>query len=97
MEHTRNSPKLNLFCVLSNYKVYGPFFFLEPTRVRQFMNNRLPNRWIGRASRDDMHLLSWPPRSPDITPCDFYLWGYVKDSVLYLHYRKIFEGYVTAS
>ncbi|KAJ4428117.1 hypothetical protein ANN_24131 [Periplaneta americana] len=49
--------------------------------VRQFLNNRLPNRWIGRASRDDMQLLSWPPRSPDITPCDFYLWGYVKDSV----------------
>ena len=23
----------------------------------------------------------WPPRSPDITPLDFFLWGYVKDSV----------------
>ena len=23
----------------------------------------------------------WPPRSPDITPLDFLLWGYVKDSV----------------
>ena len=22
----------------------------------------------------------WPPRSPDLTPCDFLLWGYVKDS-----------------
>jgi hypothetical protein len=22
-----------------------------------------------------------PPRSPDITPCDFFLWGYVKDRV----------------
>jgi len=21
------------------------------------------------------------PRSPDITPCDFFLWGYVKDRV----------------
>jgi len=20
-----------------------------------------------------------PPRSPDATPCDFFLWGYVKD------------------
>ncbi|PSN47936.1 hypothetical protein C0J52_19179 [Blattella germanica] len=28
-----------------------------------------------------MQLLSWPPRSPDITPCDFQLWGYVKDSL----------------
>ena len=21
------------------------------------------------------------PRSPDVTPCDFFLWGYVKDQV----------------
>ena len=23
----------------------------------------------------------WPPRSPDLTPCDFFLWGFVKDTV----------------
>jgi hypothetical protein len=23
----------------------------------------------------------WPPQSPDLTPCDFFLWGYVKDHV----------------
>ncbi|KAJ4434230.1 hypothetical protein ANN_22778 [Periplaneta americana] len=23
----------------------------------------------------------WPPRSPDITPLDFFLWGYVKNKV----------------
>jgi hypothetical protein len=23
----------------------------------------------------------WPPRSSDATPCDFFLWGYVKDQV----------------
>jgi hypothetical protein len=22
-----------------------------------------------------------PPRSPDLTPCDFFLWGFVKDSI----------------
>ena len=21
-----------------------------------------------------------PPRSPDLTPCDFFLWGFLKDS-----------------
>ena len=21
------------------------------------------------------HLLLWPPRSPNLTPCDFFLWG----------------------
>jgi len=35
-----------------------------------------PNRWIWR---DGPTL--WPPRSPDITPLDFSLWGYVKDKV----------------
>jgi hypothetical protein len=29
----------------------------------------------------DNHLLPWPPRSPDLTPCDFFLWGFVKYSV----------------
>jgi hypothetical protein len=23
----------------------------------------------------------WPPRSPDLNPCDFYLWGYLKARV----------------
>lgn len=23
----------------------------------------------------------WPPRSPDLSPLDFFLWGYVKDQV----------------
>lgn len=24
---------------------------------------------------------TWPPYSPDLNPCDFYLWGYLKDRV----------------
>ena len=24
---------------------------------------------------------TWPPRSPDLNPCDFFLWGYLKDKV----------------
>ncbi|GBM95628.1 hypothetical protein AVEN_256427-1 [Araneus ventricosus] len=24
---------------------------------------------------------AWPPRSPDLNPCDFWLWSYVKDVV----------------
>lgn len=44
--------------------------------VRDFLNQRFPGRWIGRDGP-----ISWPPRSPDITPLDFFLWGYVKDIV----------------
>ena len=25
--------------------------------------------------------IGWPPRSPDLTPCDFFLWGYLKAKV----------------
>ena len=25
--------------------------------------------------------MEWPPRSPDLTPVDFFLWGVVKDKV----------------
>jgi hypothetical protein len=47
----------------------------------QYLNTVLPGRWIGRAFGNDQPLTLWPPRSPDITPCDFFLWGYVKDGV----------------
>lgn len=50
-------------------------------RVRQFLNTRLPGRWIGRSGRGDDVLMPWPPRSPDLTPCDFFLWGFVKQQV----------------
>ncbi len=25
--------------------------------------------------------IDWPPYSPDLNPCDFFLWGYLKDKV----------------
>ena len=46
--------------------------------VRQHLNATLYNKWIRRAGSDDCVLLHWPPRSPDLTPCDFFLRGYVK-------------------
>lgn len=27
------------------------------------------------------HEVEWPPRSPDLTPCDYFLWGYLKNQV----------------
>ena len=41
--------------------------------VRDFLNDQFPERWIGRGGP-----ISWPPRSPDLTPLDFFFWGYVK-------------------
>ena len=36
---------------------------------------------IGRTGQEDDALMRWPPRSPDLTPYDFFLWGYVKGNV----------------
>jgi len=50
-------------------------------QVRRFLNETLPQRWIGRTGPEGLALHSWPPRSPDMTPCDFLLWEYVKERV----------------
>jgi hypothetical protein len=32
-----------------------------------------PGCWVGHNG-----LIPWPPHSPDITPLDFFLWGYIQ-------------------
>jgi hypothetical protein len=44
--------------------------------VRAWLDSHFPNRWLGRGGE-----VGWPPRSPDLTPPDFYLWGHLKDQV----------------
>ena len=49
--------------------------------VREFLNQHLPQQWIGCGMDNDQMLLAWPPHSPDATPCSFFLWGYIKDQI----------------
>jgi hypothetical protein len=44
--------------------------------ARPVVDEKYPNRWIGRGGP-----VTWPPRSPDLTPMDFFTWGRVKDIV----------------
>lgn len=44
--------------------------------ARQHLQNVYGNRWIGRGGP-----VPWPPRSPDLNPLDFYLWGHLKQLV----------------
>lgn len=46
------------------------------TNVRQHITENFPARWIGRLGP-----VAWPPRSPDLTPMDYFLWGFVKYDV----------------
>ena len=41
--------------------------------VREYLNNVFPICWIGRGV-----LVQWPPRSPDLTPMDFFIWREMK-------------------
>ena len=117
--HKRDCPKVNVFCAISQTKVYGLLFFVENTVTgvtylsmlqnwllpqisedsedlifqqdgapphwhrdfRRFLNESLLQRWIGRVGKEDLALQFWPPRSPDFTPCDFFLWSFVKEAV----------------
>jgi hypothetical protein len=109
-EHESDSPKVNVFCAISDKKVYGPFFIENTVTgmsyldmlmswmmpqlhedsqdfilqqdgapdhfhldVHHYLTANLPQRWTGRAANADLPLLRWPPRSPDLTPRDFFL------------------------
>ena len=44
--------------------------------ARNYSDYKRPNNWIERGGPVD-----WPPRSPDLTPSDFFLWGHIKSKV----------------
>lgn len=52
--------------------------------VKQWLNDQFRNRWIGRGS----DLIEWPPRSPDLTILDFFLWGILTQKVYKIRQRN---------
>ena len=44
--------------------------------VREWLNAHFPRRWMGRRGPHER-----PARSPNLTPCDFFLWGWLKEQV----------------
>jgi hypothetical protein len=44
--------------------------------VRDVLSNSYHARWMGTGGPT-----SWPPRSPDFSPLDFYLWGHLQTLV----------------
>jgi len=41
--------------------------------VKEYLHESFHNSWLGHVRP-----LALPPRLPDFTPCDFYLWGLMK-------------------
>ena len=52
----------------------APLYYTN--RVRELINELFPNRWLGRGWP-----VEWPPRLPDLTALDYYLWGHRKTLV----------------
>jgi hypothetical protein len=44
--------------------------------VTTYLNRKFRGRWIGRGGP-----VTWPPRSPDLPPLDFFVWGFFKSIV----------------
>lgn len=55
-----------------------------------FLNDHFLHNWIGTNGP-----IKWPARSPDITPLDYFLWGYVKDEIYKSNYDTV-EDLTTA-
>ena len=41
--------------------------------VQDYLKDKFGDQFIGKKQ--------WPPRSPDLNPCDYFLWGYLKSKV----------------
>ena len=44
--------------------------------VRELLDELFPNGWLRRGGP-----VAWPPRSPDLTPLDYYHWNHMKTLV----------------
>ncbi len=59
---------------------YWDFYFQQdgaPAYTAKTVQNWLKSKFGQRFVTKEM----WPPRSPDLNPCDFYLWGYLRSKI----------------
>ena len=55
--------------------------------LTQYLDHKFPNRWIGHGGTRN-----WPPRSLDLNPLDYHVWGYMK-AMVYEHKFNTRENY----
>lgn len=86
-ENYLNLLQSHFWPAFSNLPNAENFFFMQDgapphwsIAIRHWLNEKFPNRWIGRGTDRDLNI-KWPARSPDLTPCDFFLWGFIKSKV----------------
>lgn len=54
--------------------------------IRPFLENNFPQRWIATNGP-----IRWPPRSPDLSVLDFFLWGFLKNKIYNTQHRSMEE------
>jgi hypothetical protein len=60
-------------CRVLHFKLEKRAYHIE---ARDYLNNNFRNTWIGRTAQKH-----WAPHSPDLTPLDFFIWGFIKPNV----------------
>ncbi|GFX93005.1 uncharacterized protein TNCV_139491 [Trichonephila clavipes] len=80
--------KLTVWCVLCAGGIIVPYFFKNVEGHNVTVNGdryraMITNIFIPELNNHDVQELpvNWPPRSCDLTPLDYFLWGYVKSLV----------------
>ena len=54
--------------------------------VCEWLNAQFHGKWMGRRGSHE-----WPARGPDLTPCDSFLWGWLKEQVYSTKPRNLEE------
>ncbi|KAL1513639.1 hypothetical protein ABEB36_003028 [Hypothenemus hampei] len=71
-----------IFPEIANLNIENPWFQMDGApphstyAVRDLLNQEFPDRWMGRFGP-----ILCAPRSPDLSPNDFFLWGYLKSKI----------------
>ena len=76
-------PELELHFLRQQNGVFRHLWWAQdgaPTHRLIAVRNRLHELFGDRVVALN-HAVEWPIRSPDMTPCDFFLWGYLKNKV----------------
>ncbi|UYV75217.1 hypothetical protein LAZ67_12002945 [Cordylochernes scorpioides] len=79
-------PRVTILCGFTSSFIIGPFFFEKSMEELLKLTSRGAKQLLKDTSSENRvisrhFIYQWPPRSPDLTPCDFWLWGYIKSCV----------------
>lgn len=67
---------------IENAQLHDLWWFQDGATPHRTVNvRRRINQIFGARVVALGHNIEWPARSPDLTPCDYFLWGYVKQKV----------------